>query len=313
MPLRPRNTLCYRCLVMKHSLPPDRSVPSTALVQTPAVPPPTLALRRSAVELAIPERLQQYITSQPDPSGRPHWMWTGPVRPGSGIPLMHRWNGHKNVSAHRILWDELRLDSPLGERSRLRRLDSCAWEMCVHPGCFELASTPLEPQTLPDYDSQPVRMSRSITGTVHRWSKSKVIEGVQETYRFQSESFKDVRCQHCDEINHFPVCPMGHLIDAAWATSGVWDDIVEHLGEPYRCSMCTRISHAARELRGSRPRAGFRPTSPQHNNYEQEMEKLEAALRGGDIPEVVGPGSEDEREMQEMERSLRETPHEPDE
>ena len=258
--------------------------------------------------------LDAHLAVQHDPRGREHWLWTGPVRPGSGIPILYRWAGQKNVSVHRILWDALRPDLPLAERARLRRLDSCAWETCVAPGCFEPASTPLEPQTLPDYDAQPVDLMRSLTyKQERRRSKMAMLDGIQDRYIYRGDTY-DVRCPcGCGEIIRIPICPRAHVLVGEWTKT--WDSLMQMMGRQYRCGVCTRESNAARELRGSRPRPGFRPTSPAHNNFEQEMARFEAEMRS--IPgsgETIGPGvlDEDEREMQAMEQAFREMPAEPD-
>lgn len=253
-----------------------------------------------------------------EPGGRLHLIWTGPVRPDTGLPFVHRWRGKKNVAVHRILWHAVRIDSPLQTHHRLRRLASCAHPLCVHPGCFELASTEMEPQSFPDYLTRPVDIMRSFNERREhrRVNVSALPDQLQDRYIYHGDEVA-VRCEcdcgsDCTCITHIPVCQQGHILLNEWTKTH--ESRMQMMGRQYRCSKCTSIINAAKLLRGSRPRAGFRPTSPQHNNIEREYELMEAQFRDLDTGEVIGPGAvdDDEREMQEMERAFREMPVEPD-
>lgn len=238
-----------------------------------------------------------------------HYLWLGPVRPGTGVPMLHRFMGHKNVSALRVLWVKENHDS-LPSGTKMRRLQECVYPMCINPRCFTVA-VPMQPAELPDYYAQPERISRTIINREEtRWWKVAALDGVQDRYYYKGETY-DVRCTcGCGEILRLPVCPAMHIQNAEWARTP--DGVAEMMGRQYRCSICTRLTSAARKLRGSRPRAGFKPASAQHNNFEQELAQFHEKWDAG---EVIGPGapvSEDEREMQEMERAFREMPVEPD-
>lgn len=319
--------LCYRALVTNLPLP-------ASLAQLPAtIFPPTPHLDASQVSaenlaqyahkgwgllglghLNTLARLQPYLRSLVTPSVT-HWLWTGPAN-ASGTPILWRYRGRKNVPVHRILWNIYRPDALTGEHGRLRRLRTCRFDpLCVAPICFELAATPMEAESLPDYFSQPPRLARQLASgdADRRWHKVSVLEGLQDRYIYRGDD-EVVACASCGELNRRIVCPVGHIQTGDWTRDE--DSRVAMLGRQYRCGTCTKIRNAVLEIRGSRPRAGFRPPSPSHNNREQEMRMMEAHFRefpGSD--EIVGPGAdaEREREMQAMEEQLRTLPTEPDE
>ena len=199
-----------------------------------------------------------------DGHGRFHLLWTGPVRPGTAIPMVHRWNGHKNVSAHRALWEIQRGSPPHGNP---RRLAECPYDsepyVCVSPDCFTVA-TPMERTSLPDYLATSQRTD-ALGRPLHNYKvRAGALEGaaMQDRYYWRGEDF--VKCPGCGES--LPTCPEKHLIMADWARE--WGN---HFGKQYRCGQCTRLVTAAVKLRGSRPRSKYRHASPTNNNRDVEI------------------------------------------
>jgi hypothetical protein len=170
--------------------------------------------------------------------------------------MIHRWLGHKNVSAHRALWEACYGEEPHGYP---RRLDECAYEMCVSPRCFTVA-TPLEPANLPesmtrgqriDLDGEPIKDYKVQAGALVG------APNFQEVYIFRANTLNNELLKlACKDGGHqivVPTCPNGHPI-YRWM-----DDWAQHIGERFRCQMCSRIMRFIKSVRGWQPRPSFRP------------------------------------------------------
>ena len=67
--------------------------------------------------------------------GQGHFLWSGPTDRKTGIPIMHRWNGQKDVPVYKIIWSICRSDELVG---RPRKLESCDSRVCASPLCYRI-------------------------------------------------------------------------------------------------------------------------------------------------------------------------------
>jgi len=227
-------------------------------------------------------RISKYIRILDDGHGRRHMLWTGPVRPRTGQPMVHRWLGRKNISAHRALWEAQYGEEPYG---RPRRLHECAYELCVSPQCFTTA-TPREPGALPasmttgrrvDAEGQPVANYKVSAGLLNG------APFFSSRHRFRPErgfTLQEFTCDDgCECKITVPTCPLGHI---RWQWLHDWQD---HIGEQYRCHLCSNVMAFIQSLRSHQPRAGFRPMTAASDRLDTEIKEYMASLPHENTPE----------------------------
>jgi hypothetical protein len=70
-----------------------------------------------------------------DAPGQGHFVWGGPTEAKTGVPVMYRWDGHKNVPVYKILWPYVRPDALVGRPRKLARCDN---RLCASPLCYDV-------------------------------------------------------------------------------------------------------------------------------------------------------------------------------
>jgi len=214
-------------------------------------------------------RMLKHISILDDGHGRRHLIWTGPVRPGTGQPMLHRWKGKKNISAYRALWEARFGEEPYG---RPRRLGECAHEMCIAPMCFTIA-TPIEPGALPEVFTRGQRIDHMGQPVANY----KVRAPIRDRYYFRPESGRTVHkiqgtcgCKDCSIT--LPSCEEGHII---WKWRDSW---AAHIGEQYRCENCSNIRRYVALQRSYQPRSGYRPVTAARMRFDKQVQDVVDSL-----------------------------------
>lgn len=220
-------------------------------------------------------RLSDQIEKHDDGHGRVHLLWTGPVRPDTGIPIVFRWKGKQRVPVHRVLWEAQYGEEPVGYP---RRLDECAYPMCVSPRCFTVA-TPVEPANLPETMTRGQRTD--VDGNPIKDYKVAAAPFFSDRYYLKFGKGLELLKLHNAEGAEFvvPTCPNGHPI---YSRLYDWH---EHQGEQYRCDRCTTLRRMCQEIRGWQPRSGFKPLSAAAVNRARETQQWLDSMPHANTPE----------------------------
>lgn len=288
-------------------VPPEPPLPLLTLVSAPR------AQQIEASNHVLAEalyRISKYIRVLDDGHGRRHLLWTGPVRPRTGQPMVHRWLGRKNISAHRALWEAQYGEAPYG---RPRRLQECAHENCVSPQCFTTA-TPLEPGALPESLSRGQRVDAEGQPRANYYVAAGVFGGApgfsgRHCFRpMAGYTLRNYPCMcGCGAEVQIPTCPLGHPIEG-WVR-----DWSEHIGKWYRCQNCRYVLRFIQEMRSRQPRAGLKPISAARDRFDREVKQVMASIPHENTPEEAREAlrrSElsPEEEYEEIMRELRANP-----
>jgi len=280
---------------------------NNALVPVPPEPPSSVSLFIGAQRAYLTERLSpnfyrslkrvlQQCTRLDDGHGRIHLLWAGPVRPDTGVPMLHRWGGKKNVPVHRALWAVLFDQEPVGYP---RRLAECAYANCVSPMCFTVA-TPVEAGNLPEVMTRGRRVDHNGQPVANYKVGAGALAGApffSDVYVFRPEmGFTLLKLTNADGVEFVvPTCPCKHII-VQWLL-----DWHQHMGDRYRCHECTKLMRFVKEVRSRQPRAGFRPITSASINREQEIKDYLATRPFG---EPVDPLDDDTLSHAEFERTF---------
>lgn len=142
-----------------------------------------------------------------DEPGWGHFMWSGPVDRKTGIPIMYRWDGKKDVPVYKILWSICRSDACFG---RPHKLPTCDARLCASPLCYML--------------SIPMHIDGRVETTDHK--RFRRLDGHARKPIWAGES--EVR-----EGNRVPVCPQCRQ-PLGWSLR----EAGEHMGKQIACRYC---------------------------------------------------------------------------